>query len=114
MDLLPDTRLVWTRQRQYLISAHAGIGSPFQRAYDKCSAPVFAPLRFRLANAGMIAGQLKLYFRMRQEAQAIADFLRNCDLAFTGNLRSITPTGKNSAAVSAGATLRLAPVLFRN
>jgi hypothetical protein len=47
---------------------------------------MFRWLAARLANPGMIAGQLEFDGRMRQKTQPVADLLRNRYLALAGYL----------------------------
>jgi hypothetical protein len=64
------------------------------------------------ADAGMVAGQFELHLRVRQQAQPVANFLRDSDLPLARDLHCITPTGKsNPSAASPQAGARSFDVL---
>src|SRR5439155_23019652 len=83
-----------TRQRHDLICAHANVGSATESLNHLASSGACSGLASRLANPGVISGQLERDLCMRQKTQAVADLLRDGDLALAGDLHGNTPTGK--------------------
>jgi hypothetical protein len=69
-----------------LVRSHADIATAAKSLQHEASSGAFPVPTPRLANASVIASQLELHFRMRQNTESDPNFLGDCDLAFTGNL----------------------------
>jgi hypothetical protein len=76
-----------TSKGQDLVGAHARIGASAERLKGQPSpGRVFAGLSPGLANTGVVSGQFKLDFGVRQEPQTVPDLLRDGDLSLAGDL----------------------------
>src|SRR5262245_64717285 len=83
--------LVATRQRHQPIGGHAG--NRFRPAAHVREQPLPPGLRAALlADAHTVGHDVELDLAVRQQAQPLANVLRNRDLALGGNAHGITPT----------------------
>ena len=80
------------------------IGAPTEDLKGQQSPCALTGLSPGLANTGVISGQFKLHFGVRQETQTVTDLLRDGDLSLGGDLRGNTPTGKCNLASPGAAT----------